>query len=366
MCYKQIACMEEEGRPHQFEAFDKGGGQSPQPEDPRSHTRLAETAKQLGVPSVLLETSEAREYLGVHNELHDLQGTLARAATNLSTVEPEDAYIPPVQHRTPDGSTRFYAQGKKRNLTSGIAQQLRANYGQAAPYLTVAQLMAEEGVDVRTITPEALKHILNPALSHMELSIEDAPSHYDIKPLGWANGDFTSEYYDTRVFPHNSAYEKAHKEDVARREAADDNLKYFLVASDAESKEYIPHGQWLYAPRMHEYTHVLNGVAKARGELREAKAQSLLDSEEYMTKDAARFDRMENMLELAHETLWEGINGHHTPPLKFIKDLNYILDPYHVHIDVKPIAIDAKVEDRESGTDVRRLMEDWHNEQKGE
>jgi hypothetical protein len=355
--------MEEEGRPHQFEeAFDRGGGQSPQPEDPRSQTRLAETAKQLGVPSVLLETSEAREYLGFHNELHDLQGTIAKAATTLSNVEPEDAYIPPVQHRTPEGSTLFYAQGKKRNLSPGIEQQLRANYDQTIPYLTVAQLMADEGVDVRTITPEALKHILNPALSHMELYVEDAPSHYDIKPLGWANGDFTSEYYDTRVWPHNSAYEKAHIAEVARREAADENLKYFLVGKGPDTNDSVPYGEWLYAPRMHEYTYVLNSIAKARGELREARATSLLDSEAYVTNDAARFDRIENMLSLANETLWEGINGHHTPPLKFIKDLNYILDPYHVHIDVKPIAINAKVEDHESGRDVRRLMEDWHNE----
>src|SRR5258708_39961847 len=103
MCYKQAACMEEEGRPHQFDAaFDRGGGQSPQPEDPRSQARIAETAKQLGVPSVLLETSEAREYIGFHNELTDLQGTIAKAVTSHSTVEPEDAHIPPIHHRTPE------------------------------------------------------------------------------------------------------------------------------------------------------------------------------------------------------------------------------------------------------------------------
>src|SRR5438874_9914874 len=81
--------MEAEGSPHQFEAaFDSGGGQPPHYEDPHSQARIAETAKQLGVPSVLLETAEARAYIGLHNELADMQQTISTAQTQLDASRP--------------------------------------------------------------------------------------------------------------------------------------------------------------------------------------------------------------------------------------------------------------------------------------
>ena len=121
--------MEEEGRPHQFEAaFDRGGGQHPQPEDPQSQARLAETAKQLGVPSVLLATAEARAYLGLHNELADVQQTISTAQTRLDTPLTQ-----PLEQVSP-----------------GIQAILQENYSRAVPLVQAAQLFAEEGLGVRT------------------------------------------------------------------------------------------------------------------------------------------------------------------------------------------------------------------------
>src|SRR5436305_13127272 len=135
VCYKQIAGMEEEGRQRQFEAaFDRGGGQHPHHEDPHSQARLAETAKQLGVPSVLLETAEARAYLGLHNELADVQQTISTAQTRLDAPHTQ-----PLEQVSP-----------------GIHAILHENYVHAIPLLKAAQLFAEEGLGVRTISARTL------------------------------------------------------------------------------------------------------------------------------------------------------------------------------------------------------------------
>jgi hypothetical protein len=356
--------MEEEGYQHQFEAaFESEGGQTQQPEDPHSQVRIADTAKVLGVPSVLLETPDVREYLGFHNELGDIRGFIEETTTKLAIVEPDEAYIPPTHLLTPDGRTLFYARGKKRNLTPGIEHVLSENYDHTLPYISLAQMLIEEGVDVRTITPDVLKQTLNPALSHMELYIEDEPSDYDIQPFGWINGGYVSEYYDTRVEPHNLAYERTHKETIRQREAQDENLRYFLVASVPDTKGFVPHGPWVYAPRMHEYATAATKLTHAIDGLRRAGDTSAKESEQYMLEDEQRLDRITAVISLANETLWEGINGHHTRPLKFIQNLNYILDPYHVHVDVKPIDINAHLEDHETSTDIRRRMLDWQDKQ---
>jgi hypothetical protein len=326
--------MEEEGRPRQFEAaFDRGGGQTPQPEDPHSQARIAETAKRLGVPSVLLETAEARAYLGLHNELSDVQQSISTAQTRLDAPLSQPA----------------------EQVSPGIHAILQENYSRAVPLLQAAQLFAEEGLGVRTISARALKETLTPAIAHLGLVVAGQP---EVGRQG------ANVYYD-RIHAHAKAYDQQHKADLAQREAADDNVRYPLAALDQHTRSLVPYGRFARTDAVRSYITIVNALSQARHQANQQSEALPTEEEGYYTKDQDRYRFAEYCLELASYALHERL-GLHTSPLKYTNYLNVVLDPHHLHIVVATADTKASPHDHESSTDVRRLMQDWQHEQTNE
>src|SRR5712692_8148671 len=219
--------MEEEGRPHHYEAaFDSGGGQPPQPEDPHSAHRIEETAKQLGVLSVLLETAEARAYIGLHNELSDMQQTISTAQTQLDVL--------PLQPH--------------EQVSPGIQAILQENYSHALPLLKAAQMFTEEGIGVRTISPRTLKETINPAIEHLGLVVTEQ-----------LVADYPSTYHE-RIHAHNTVYEQGYTADQATREAADDNVRYPLAAIDQQTHILVPDRRFAHTSAVRSYTTIVNAL----------------------------------------------------------------------------------------------------------
>jgi hypothetical protein len=323
--------MEEEGRRHQFEAaFDSGGGQPPQHEDPQSQARIAETANQLGVPSVLLETAEARAYLGLHNELADVQQTISTAHTHFDTP------------RTPSSE----------QVSPGIHAILQENYSHALPLLQTAQMFSEEGLGVRTLSARALKEALHPAIVHLGLVVAEQPT---------VGRQGVVAYYD-RIHAHAKTYEQQHKADMAQREAADDNVRYPLVAMDQQTRLLVPYGRYAHTAAVRSYTTIVNALSQARQRIDQQYEALPTEEEGYQSHDQDRYRFAAYCLELASYTLHERL-GLHTSPLKYINHLNLVLDPHHLHVDVATQNTQDSIHDHEKSMDVRRLIEDWRNDQ---
>ena len=321
--------MEEEGRPHQFEAaFDSGGGQPPHHEDPHSQARLAETAKQLGVPSVLLETAEARAYIALHNELADMQQTISTAQARLDAPHPSSS----------------------EQISPGIHAILQENYSHAVPLLQAAQLFTEEGLGVRTISARTLKETCNPAIAHLGLVVAEQPVR-----------ELHSAYYD-RIETHAKTYEQHYKADLAQREAADDNVRYPIAAINQQTHSLVPYGRFAQTGAVRSYTTIANALSQVQQRANEQSGALPIEKVGYASHDQDRYRCIGSCLELASHTLHERL-GLHTSPLKYVHRLNLVLDRHHLQVDVASQDANESLPDHEKGTDVRRLMQDWHNEQ---
>lgn len=312
--------MSFEGPPRPSEStFDRGGGQSHEPEDPFSQSRIEQTATALHVPEVLLLTGEVRDYLGMHNALTDAQKEIILAETQMSQTQ---------------------------EVSPGIQRILRENYTHAAPFLRAAQLFSEEGAGVQTCTPETLKDSLNPALIHLGLFIAEQPERH-----------FTlNQAYHDRIHTHQKASEQIYKTDLAQREATDDAVRYPIVSRTNVGKS-TPYGRWDNTRTVHDYAVVSNTVLSLRDHARE----QIESAPDYTDEDANRYDRINRCLSIALQTLQER-SGRHTSALTYVTQLNDLLHEYNLYTDVIPPK-EPPMEDHETTEEIRTLLQQLKDEQ---
>lgn len=294
--------------------------------------RIEKAAQSLSVPETLRGDTTVREFLGMHVAFSDFLEDLSRPQQNPQTETNEKDILP------------------------NIGFSIQRRYEVVVPLIEMARAMVEEELHLKKLDPNFVKGKLDPALELFGLYVEDQPSQFDIKFVGF---QVDSEYYK-RVWGYASEYEKVNS--AMENERLNQPVIFDRVqrGQDVTIADY--YGK---SATLQEFTKVLNGLSRLQSLVGNIGENTPVEPGSYVSNDVFQRERIAEMLKLASLVFWEGI-GTHARPAKIIQDINYALDRYNLHVDIKPHDISIPEPDHEISPDVRDMLEAWKNQQKND
>lgn len=291
--------------------------------------RIKQTAQNLNVPEVLRGDSSVREFLGLHVACSDFLDVLTRAR---QSSQPES------------GRTEAYPN---------IGIPIEKRYEVVVPLIEMTQAMVEEELHLKKLDPAFVKEKLSPALNLFGLFVADQPSHYDIEIKGLK---VNSAYYE-RVHEYTQHYATVNS--AVQKERMSQPVVFYRPKN---SQDVILADYYAKFPNLQTFTTVLNGLTHLQVDSGGIGSTTPVEPGSYVSNDALQRERIGESLFFAKGILWEGI-GTHINPGKVIKDLNYALDPYKLHVDIQPQDRGISEPDHEVSPDVKNKLEQWKKDQ---
>ncbi|MBI4100269.1 hypothetical protein HY439_00810 [Candidatus Microgenomates bacterium] len=278
---------------------------------PGEAERVSAVAQRLGIPSVLKEVPTTVAYLRLHVALDDFLGVLRNASVNAGFAES----LKPEQ-RTKD------------KLEPSIKPSLTDRYARAAHLITIAMAMTEEGLGVREINPDFMKENLDMAFEAYGLYTADLPSDYDRNPY--------ASYYDPSSKYHErlNQYQLDYKERT--KEAEEEYRKsYVMFYKKSKGQGVQPASYYAHLPYMRDFANILNNMPDLMRRAYQVGLHTPLQEGYCQTEDGFQSEYIREILGAANEMLCEHVGGYFSLD-KIIYGLNYVLDKYNLHVDVKP------------------------------
>jgi hypothetical protein len=108
---------------------------------------------------------------------------------------------------------------------------------------------------------------------------------------------------------------------------------------------------------MRSYAGLLNQIREERRRTDDIAETTPEEPGSRISDDEERTTSILSLAELTEHSLWEGVNGRHTSARRFVTGLNSeVLARYNLHVDVKPVDVNASMQDHESSNDVQERL----------